>query len=86
MDPWTDFSISGMGKSTNVKSVALVVTRLLLLSASTHANPVAAFRFATSPLHPGTEQVCCNTATTFCTGVGRIHIAAGGQIFHRLLS
>lgn len=46
------FSIFGMGKSTNVKSVAVVVTRLLTLAASTYVNPTIAFRFATSPYTP----------------------------------
>lgn len=32
----------------------------------------------TPPLHPGAQQVCCKTATTFCNGVGGIHAAAGG--------
>lgn len=45
-----------MGKSTNVKSVALVVTHLLTPVASIYANAVAAFGFAMSPASWGTAK------------------------------
>jgi len=71
------FPLFGMGKTTHAKSVALVVTRLLTLTASSYANPVAAFGFAAFPAPRGTAG-CCKTGLTFCTKVGGTHAVAGG--------